>query len=564
MDQGVRPPDRPPRPKRRRRRRRPDDPRSGTSGRPESKPAPTAAITATHDIRERPSVVPLTSAEVAELKQHFAFLRNYKKTLRLRLNAQEDLLLNGAREPTDRGVCQHLLAKVELSRVAAVAERLDAAAATLLLQGIVRFSRDVGFLLLYLDTVRRSSSQADAAATLALGLKQIDFAELSAAQLRRVLDLVVEVFDDTARPEILLGLLASKSFRRALEESVTTLPEALARYITPLRAVQAVVLRGAPNSHGAAALRQGALLLLGGTGKSLGRQPAEVRERLFELGLTLFDAGDPQIGPGMDALLASFRGEPGRHRQLVLERAGSLLGSGHDDEARRLLTDLGRQHPDWDPPRRWLEALGAQRIGRMALVGKPPRPHGDRKPRRFRAGFWLDRQLSVLVAVADKEEKATFAETARLWQNLLVPGVVPLLAAGDTAAGEPYLAVFQPGKALSKRLAEPQDLSRAEAVSIAGEIARLLSMLARIGIRLPDASPARFAVDETGHVSLFDLVGVVSSDPELADRQHLEHMRQVFGLLRRRAPGWVLTPALEQRIERADSTTSLGRAFIDG
>ena len=55
----------------------------------------------------------LTPAEVAEMKQHLAFLRAYKDILRLKLNAAEDLLVNGQREPTDRGVCRHLLAKVD-------------------------------------------------------------------------------------------------------------------------------------------------------------------------------------------------------------------------------------------------------------------------------------------------------------------------------------------------------------------------------------------------------------------------------------------------------------------
>jgi hypothetical protein len=508
-------------------------------------------------------VVPLTPSEVAELKQNFAFLREYKKALRLRLNAQEDLLLNSAREPTDRGVCQHLLAKVELSRVAAVAEHMDATAATRLLQGIVRFSRDVGFLLLYLDAVRRSSSQADAAAMLAVGLKQIDFAELSPAQLRRVLDLVVEVFDDSVRPEILLGLLASKSFRRALEESAALLPEALARYLAPLRAVQAVALRGAPSTHGARALRQGVELLLGGAGKSLGRQPPAVRERLFELGLSLFDAGAPEVGPGLAKLLGSFRSEPDRHRHWALAHAGRFLRAGRDEEARRLLTELARQYPDFDPPRKWLAALDAPRIGRVALVQKPPRHQADRRPRRFLPGFWLDRQLPVLGASAEADERSSFTEVTRLWQDLVLPGVAPLLLAGETAEGVFFLVVPQTGKTLSKRLGEPTDLGRPEAISIAQDLCRLFGMLGRIGILLPDGSAARFAVDENGHTSLFDLVGARPGDAAEADRKHLDHLRQLVEQIRRRAPGWVLSLELEQRIGQAEDTRALARALLE-
>ena len=56
---------------------------------------------------------PLMPHEVAALREHFRFLRENRKELRLKVNAAEDLLLNGVREPTHRGVCQHLLGKVE-------------------------------------------------------------------------------------------------------------------------------------------------------------------------------------------------------------------------------------------------------------------------------------------------------------------------------------------------------------------------------------------------------------------------------------------------------------------
>src|SRR5690348_5422705 len=77
--------------------------------------------------RPAPSIVPEASAlrgpgaggdvlapdEVAEMRQHLGFLRTYKELLRLKLNAAEDLLVNGQREPSDRGVCRHLLGKVD-------------------------------------------------------------------------------------------------------------------------------------------------------------------------------------------------------------------------------------------------------------------------------------------------------------------------------------------------------------------------------------------------------------------------------------------------------------------
>ena len=80
---------------------------------------------------------PLTKQEVAMLRDHFRFLRENRKELRLKVNANEDLLLNGVREPVHRGVCRHLLGKVERSNVLAAAERLEPARAARLLAGII-------------------------------------------------------------------------------------------------------------------------------------------------------------------------------------------------------------------------------------------------------------------------------------------------------------------------------------------------------------------------------------------------------------------------------------------
>jgi hypothetical protein len=74
------------------------------------------------------SNAPLSDREKAAFAHHLEFLRRYRKLLRLRLNANENLIVDGAREPENRGICQHLLAKV--AWVAAFLFRPRVAAAT--------------------------------------------------------------------------------------------------------------------------------------------------------------------------------------------------------------------------------------------------------------------------------------------------------------------------------------------------------------------------------------------------------------------------------------------------
>jgi len=100
---------------RQRRRRR----RSQSKSQPSKDPAKAAPVSAATVIAEAraPSLdkspeAPMSAAEVARMKVTLRFLREHRHTLKLKVNAAEDLLLNGRREPTDRGLCRHLLSKL--------------------------------------------------------------------------------------------------------------------------------------------------------------------------------------------------------------------------------------------------------------------------------------------------------------------------------------------------------------------------------------------------------------------------------------------------------------------
>ena len=79
--------------------------------------------------------------------------------------------------------------------------------------------------------------------------------------MRRVLQLMIEVFDEKERPALLLGMLESASFRDAFDKSIADLPEALSHLVLPLRAAQAVILHGKPNTLDSETLGDGVNLL---------------------------------------------------------------------------------------------------------------------------------------------------------------------------------------------------------------------------------------------------------------------------------------------------------------
>ena len=79
----------------------------------------------------------------------------------------QDLMVNGAKPPTERGTCRHLLAKVDrqaiqkaLAREPYASDHLERAP---LLAGLVRITEDAGLLFDYLETLTHVSNRREAA-----------------------------------------------------------------------------------------------------------------------------------------------------------------------------------------------------------------------------------------------------------------------------------------------------------------------------------------------------------------------------------------------------------------
>jgi hypothetical protein len=544
-------PDREPHPDRRRRRRR--GPRKNP---PESAVAVIAAARPAVD-PEKPADVPLTEREAAEMRAHFRFLKEHRKVLALKVNAAEDLLLNGAREPTHRGVCQHLLDKVERSRVELAAQRLDPGSRTRMLEGIIRFSPDVAYLLLYLESLK-DAARPDAVPALAAALRRIDFDTVSAAQMRRLLDLIVELTSEADRPQLLFSLLSSGTFQRAFDASAERLPDALAAIVVPLRAAHAVVVRGAPNPFDAEALARGAEMLLSAHESVLRAQVPAVGRRLFDVGIELAVEPAARVAAGLRTLLDGLsKGERGASEPAVRlfrwhVRRGLLR------EAKTFAAALAKD--GLELPRPWLSALDAPRLGPVALTERlPPRDDG-RPPRElFVSGLLLPRELEVWVRIGTLADVERYARTAALSAELLVPGVAPVLAHGLRQSGEPFLAVERHGRAANEVILGKAGLGARVAVDLVTEMVAILSALGAAGVRLPDARFRRFAVDEHGRLWLRDLTDAERS--ENAPRENALLARQACADVLSRAERLVIPSALGERLAGAADCAAIGLAL---
>lgn len=524
--------------------------------------------------------IPLTEQERQAMRRQLRFLKEHRKILHLRVNAQEDLLLNGDREPTHRGVCQHLLAKVDRARVVLATQTLEPVAATRLAEGVLRLSPDVDYLLLYLECVKRSASQKEAALALSEGLARIDFSQVTASQMRRVLELVVEIFEPAQRPQALLGLLGGRAFRAAFDEAAATLPEALAALVQPLRAVQEAALQGRVSGTVATdALRQGTSLLLRGEEAVLRGYAPSVRRRLFLLGLQSESASDPGARSRLGLLLDTLGGDPRDHGELGLELVRWLLVARCEREAHRQLQLVVKAHPDLPLAVRWLDAMDAPRWGRLALVGRRSK---GRCP-----GMWLDRMVPVWVYSSTAEAMDRHRAARSLFEELCLTGLpqmvahgverarsgeAPALAPGDAIGHEgseqpegegadlEYYAIVRRGLTLEQALGRKGGIELEDALEVCSHAVGLLSALALAGVLVDDCHPRRFDLDGT-RLWLTDLFGARRLDPSAAREGNLEQARRLCGGVLRRVRQSIVPGHLQTEIESAPSFPALRHAL---
>lgn len=556
-------------------RRRPRSNKNKKQRRKPGQPSPAAPIRALArnkaTLGDKHADEPLTRAEAEQMKAHFKFLRAHKKILKLRLNATEDLLLNGVREPTHRGVCQHLLGKVEKDRVLTVSERLPAPEAAKLLAGVLGFAPEVSFVLRYLECIRGSASNAEAAAALSQALRQIRFDETSNAQMRQVLSLIVGIFPRGELPVLVFNWLFNAAFREAVDRSSEELPGGIAELVRPLRSIHAELTpRGGRGSRRprpqqtSAETAVGVRLLLGSARPSLLALPEGVRMRLLELGLSAPDLGEAEL-TGLRALFeaASFQ-KPAEQARVALSVVGCLLAAGDEASALRLLSEDRFEGAAEAEARRWRRALAEPRIGPVAIEERARERHArgqldsgkDRErlpPHRWLPGFHIPTQRRVRLRYGMAEDRAEYLRQLELWQSVLLPGVARPVAT-DTEGEVPYIAVPRLERSLRRALEEGSDQRQ-----IGVQICELLNALALSRVCLPDASVNRFSVDEAGRVWLVDLWDAAKATPEAAAENHAEYARELVPPLAEHHAA----AGAEQRSTLLELARSLERQHVD-
>jgi hypothetical protein len=454
-----------------------------------------------------PADQPLSAEEIADMKRHLRFVARYRAVLRPRLNAKEARMVDGDLEPEHRGTCLHLLSKIDRSTILAALERepvkSDPQARAHFLATAAGISGDVGILLHFLEALCAAGQSDQATRAFTRAIDRIDFAEISAARLGRLLDVMQQAFGERELVGALFGLLRNPGFVAAFDANAAELDPAVANRFVPLRAVHGAMFERGRQPRDARELARGLPMVLGIPGSMLTAYPLPVRERL--LGAAL-DSGDDRIlaHPGIERLLGSMppHGEASARHGLALAR--SRVQQGALPEARKLLEGL-EGGPAAQDARALLGRLAGTIAGPLSLAGAP-----DPGAVGLQAGFHLERLEPVWLRFAPAADPA-FRAQVDLQAVACLPGVAGILERGRLD-GVAYTVVDGAGARLDRVLADRSvRLGYAEARGLALAGLRVLRALALAGLALPSIEARRFLLPWPGawqHVVLADLEGL--------------------------------------------------------
>jgi len=459
------------------------------------------------------------------MKRHLRFLKVHKRNLGVRLNAEEDLLVNGSREPEHRGVALALLSKFDHASVSKALEKIDnPALRTEVLSGVARFSDDLGILLLYLESLADSASRRQAAGAFSRAVERMDLSAASEARVTRLLSVLASSFEGHERAQALFGLLHAPGFSSVFEAVRGQLPQDLKDVIVPLTAVYEEIVLGEETRHGPGPLKAGAALLLSAPAEALAAYPKDVRVRLLESAVALVP-DDRAADKAAAALLASLPPQSNDFVRLSLMRAGEQMRLGADERASWLLKRLEGAHAKCNDAALWRNALEGRRVGRFALGwpaanGRRLESPDNADPRGFVPAFSLDSQVPVWLRTAPSKARDAFTNEVRIHRNLVLTGLAPMLGA-QTKGQHLCLAVPAWGKPARTAL-EPLVGDRDTAVDLALQVVGVLGGLAHAGVRIPDARRWRFLVETAGAPRLWlaDLSGAEQADPSDARKLH--------------------------------------------
>jgi len=486
------------------------------------------------------------------MAQHLAFLKRFKGVLKLKLNAAEDLLVNGVRQPSDRGVCRHLLAKVDRASVqkalAAGGLSQDRAVRARFLAGVCRIHADEDWLLAYLGALAEDGERRTAATAFAQTIDRFDFASMSSSRVSKLLEVIDATFTGHDRSQALLGLMDNRSFGEMLVRTQDSLPQARIDELAPLVQVHRVVFqkqRPPGDERARADFDSGLAELLAAPQAVLQSYPERVRARLATFAMK-DGLDDADARASTRKLLDGLSGRDGAHGDLARARSEQLLRAGEVDEAKRVIEKLDGPHRRWGD--RMERVLGGERLGEVMVDAKKLG-----RDDALATGVWLPGPTFAWIRAVPASDAGRLDTEARLQASLLMLGVAHVLGHGLGPDGTAWVAIASGGRRFEG--GPPH-----RALELASDGVRLLGQLAGAGVELPDLDDDRFLSLGGAKITLANLKGALRKEPAAAQ---IAHGPIALAWARRRLDGVENLPeAVTRRLHTESPLPVLAEALI--
>lgn len=440
----------------------------------------------------RPPDQPLSPSERKIAESHVAFLRQHRRALRLKLNATEALIVDGARSADHRGTLKRLFSKLDNHAVRAALSRGKLAESRKqqaeFLAGVAAISGDPGMMIEALEAQAEVQRRSDSVRAWRDAVRQLRWEQLSGARLNRLLVLLHKVMSPGDQLRNLFVLLDKRPFLDAIRRHQEHLEPAVADRFLPLMDLHQA-LRGRESDP--VSVERAARRLFEAPPEVLRRQKTRVQVGLARVALGLdaaWPARSESVGRAIQALDSSSADWSG----LMFLRAAALVRLGDEDPARRVLDEVVAVQPHDIRSTALRTHLDQPRIGRVAIT-EPNAPH-------LVHGVHLHSLMPVWVRHAS-------AEVIETHRSLDVTGVAPIVDC-DTRplANQPawFCVPGDPPLLQNARTHHPdhRDVGRA--------MVRLESLLAHLGITsvvLDDTNVQADLASDTAWLQAADLSG---------------------------------------------------------
>ena len=462
--------------------------------------------------------------------QHLKFIRRFKGALRLSLNANEDLLVNQVKPPTDRGICKHLLAKVDgpaidraLARDSLKTNHPERAR---FLAGIVRLRPSLSTLLSYLETLSTIDERRDAAQGFALTVNTIDFSQVTESQVTRILTDLRTLFEPHDLIQSFFGLMDNADFRDALALAKNNISTELYSTYDSLEAAYRFVINGhIPNENEDwEVLQRGVVDLLKVPKNILKTFPVIARRKIVELASSgslnpFFDKQPEQKKSALATTRFLFDSLPKNDpavSALRRQQFEQLLRSQNYNEAEKLLTQMERQGDSGGWVKKRKDALSWPKLDAYCIKGGIPKSKLE-----LREALWTDQNAFVWVLTGPVDHAGELSARANLQSRLTVAGLSVVLDHKLSSKGPYYISFPKFGQVLDS--SRPPKGKR-DQLRYAWTGIQLLQTLSLLSVEIPDIQPHRWLMTrgKSPELQLFNLQGVKKSNPASASIAHTQ------------------------------------------